>query len=148
MPPWRRGARSVLFLALASVSAAGCAPLPTGTVSGKVTTSDGKPLPKGLITFLSEVGKKDVYNAAIVNGQYLTSEIPAGPAKVVIVPALETAGGAGVPVEKGNDRVPQPKPADGKKPIEVPAKYQNADTSGLHLTVQSGENTFDVNLRP
>jgi hypothetical protein len=121
---------------------------PPGTVSGKVMTSDGKPLPKGLITFLSEVGNNDVYNAAIVNGQYLISEIPAGPAKVVIQPAIETGNGPEVPVEKRNDLAPPPKSADGKKRIEVPAKYQNADTSGLHLIVQSGENTFDVNLRP
>jgi hypothetical protein len=44
--------------------------------------------------------------------------------------------------------VPRPNPGDGKKLIEVAAKYQNADRSGLHLTVQSGENTFDVDLRP
>jgi hypothetical protein len=148
MPPSRRGSGFLLFLALASVSAAGCSSPPTGTVSGKVMTSDGKPLPKGLITFLSEVGNKDVFNAAIVNGKYVTSEIPAGPAKVVIAPALERAGGAEVPLEKGNDLAPRPNPADAKKRIEVPVKYQNADTSGLQLIVQTGENTFDVDLRP
>jgi hypothetical protein len=145
MPTWGRGSGSLLYLALASVSAAGCVSPPPGTVSGKVMTPDGKPLPKALITFLSEVGNKDVFNAAIVNGKYLTSEIPAGPAKVVIMPALEheKAGGAQVPVGKGNDLAPS-----GKKGIEVPAKYQNADTSGLLVMVQSGENTFDVDLRP
>lgn len=152
MHSWRRSLRSLLFLALASVSAAGCGGVgggPTGTVSGKVMTSDGKPLAKGLITFLSEVGNKDVFNAAIVNGKYLTSEMPAGSAKVVITPDLGKSGGQGVsPNKEGNDLAPRPNPADGNKQIEVPAKYQNADTSGLQFTVQSGENTFDVKLTP
>jgi hypothetical protein len=139
----------LLFLALASLSAAGCVPPPTGTVSGIVKTSDGKPLPKGLITFLSEVGNRDVFNAVIVNGKYLTSEVPAGPAKVVIVPDLARSVGTGVsPNQEGNDLVPRRNPADEKKLAEVPAKYQNADTSGLHVIVQTGENTFDVDLRP
>lgn len=31
---------------------------------------------------------------------------------------------------------------------ELPVKYENEKTSGLFLTVQPGDNTFDINLQP
>src|SRR5262245_18457053 len=122
---------AVLTLALFCLGCGG-----TGVVSGKVTVN-GVALPKELITFLSEVGNKDVYNAAIADGVYRTAEIPCGPAKVIIIPAL----GEGPPPEaKGIDLRPPVRPVRGKANVQVPAKYQSADTSGLQLTIKPGEN--------
>src|SRR5262245_2998889 len=135
-------------LALMTALGAGCGS-PPGTVSGTVKVN-GQPLPKGLITFLSEVGNKDPYSAQIIDGKYQTSPIPAGPAKVMIIPGLESAAPSEPPKEgQGNDLMPTVQPGRVKKPgLVVPDKYQNAETSGLSLTVKSGENTFDVDMKP
>ncbi|ASV72977.1 hypothetical protein THTE_0375 [Thermogutta terrifontis] len=31
---------------------------------------------------------------------------------------------------------------------ELPAKYENEKTSGLFITVQPGQNTFNIDLKP
>lgn len=129
------------WLLLAAVCLIGCGPPPKGTVSGKITVN-GKPLPEGLITFLSQVGKKEVSNAKIKNGEYQTDEMLAGPAKIVIIPTLAQET---IPVDKGDVRPP---PKGKAKSLDVPSKYQDANTSGLEITVNAGANTFDKDLVP
>ncbi|HEX3150282.1 MAG TPA: hypothetical protein VHR66_19555 [Gemmataceae bacterium] len=107
---------------------------------------NGKPLTRGLITFLPQSGKNDPINAAIIDGEFDTlMTVPPGVSKIYIIPSSskpeEATGG-------GNDLVPKPKSA-AKDPNAVPTKYQNADTSGLTVTVKSGETvTFDKDLTP
>jgi hypothetical protein len=113
-----------------------------GSVKGKVTVG-GKPLPKGMITFLSEGGNKDPYSAAIVNGEYAIPDMPAAPARVYIVPP---ASNGPPPVDRG-DSTPALRPGRQTR-LVVPERYQNAQTSGLTLTVNKGENTFDADLVP
>ena len=126
---------------------AGCGPPRTGTVSGKITVR-GKPLSKGLITFLSQVGNKDSYNAAIVNGEYRTGEIPVGLARIVIIPAMRASPSTPPEEAKRGDRIPQPKPRGSKSVDDVPAKYHSANTSSLHMTIEPGVNDFSTNLVP
>jgi hypothetical protein len=124
-------------------TAVGCGTDPgRGSVKGKITVN-GKVLAKGRITFLSEGGNKDPFSTAIVNGEYFIPDIPAALAKVYIVPPLSDDP---LPVDKG-DIVPTARPGRGPR-IVVPDKYQNATTSGLSLTVQKGENTFNADLVP
>ena len=144
--------RSPARWAVAAVlaAAAGCGPPPTGTVSG-VVKAGGQPVASGLITFESEVGKRDVFSAAIIDGKYATDEIPVGPTKVSVInrqgnpaapPPKETKLMAG----QGSDLAPPPKqrgPAG-----EVPAKYSSSDTSGLTYDVTKGPNTKDYDLTP
>ncbi len=113
-----------------------------GSVKGKITVG-GKPLPKGMITFMSEAGNKDPFSSAIVNGDYAIPDMPAGGAKVYIIPPLSDTP---PPKDKG-DLTPPPKLGKGPK-LVVADKYQNAATSGLSLTVKKGENVFDADLVP
>jgi hypothetical protein len=126
---------------------AGCGgPRGKGTVSGKITVG-GKPLSKGLITFLSQVGNKDSYNAAIVNGEYQTGEIPVGPATIVILPAMRASPNTPPEEAKSGDLIPQGKPG-GSKTMDVPEKYHSANTSALQTTIKPGVNDFSTDLVP
>jgi hypothetical protein len=140
-------AAAVGTLALAISSLAGCGSGGTGVVAGKVTVG-GQPLKEGLVTFSSEVGNRDVYNAAIRDGEYRTDPIPCGLAKITVYPpypgprmtAEEKAGGDRV-------RTGPPKGRGGKDegPVVDP-KYGNTETSGLSYTVKPGEQRHDVEL--
>lgn len=142
-PPFRAATRAAAgLLAVSLACAAGCNSDPgKGTISGKITVN-GKPLPGGMITFLPEGGKRDPFSAAIVNGEYSVPDVTAGPAKAYIT---SHQGEEPPPIGKG-DITPVPRPGRKGK-AEVPAKYGNPDTSGLALTVQKGDNTFDADLK-
>ncbi|HEV3203014.1 MAG TPA: hypothetical protein VGY77_01465 [Gemmataceae bacterium] len=120
----------------------------SGTISGTVTVN-GQKLKRGLVTFLPENTKKGVFNAAIIEGKYEVSGVPVGLAKVVIIPALDPPGTGENPPE-GNDGMVRPAvaPKHDDFATTVPAKYQDAATSSLELTVKSGQNDYDVNLTP
>jgi hypothetical protein len=133
-------------LPLLFLLAAGCANAGKGTVKGKITVK-GKALPRGLITFESQVGRRDSYSAAIINGDYETVEIPAGLAKISIVPSLISVT-EGPPAEaKGGDLHP-PVHAKKAEKIEVPEKYHLSTTSSLEMTIKPGENYFNQDLEP
>ena len=142
-PPARppRWAAAVAFAGLA----AGCGPAPTGTVSGTVTVG-GRPVPSGLITFSSEVGARDSFSAAVLDGRYATGPIPAGPTKVTVIP--RGANPAEAPAGKGGGDLAPPPKAAAKRAATVPPKYGAADTSGLTFDVARGENTKDFDLAP
>ena len=75
------GLTAFLFAALFS---SGCGDSSAkGTVSGNIKVN-GKPLKSGLITFDSQVGKRDPYSAKIIDGYYQTTEIPVGATKISI----------------------------------------------------------------
>ena len=105
---------------------------------------NGKPLVSGLIVFLPQAGKNDPINAAIKDGAFDSGPMPSGPAKIYIIPSsVQREGGGG-----GNDLVPAKK-AGGADPGSVPAKYQDAETSGLTVDVKPGApTTFDKDLTP
>jgi len=130
-----------LFVFLAATT--GCSNDPgRGSVKGKITV-DGKPLPKGMITFLSEAGNKDPFSSAIVNGEYAIPDMPAAAAKVYIILPLSDEP---LQVDKGDLMAPV-RPGRVSK-LTVNEKYQNSATSGLEFTLQKGENTYDINLNP
>ena len=119
----------------------------SGMITGTVTVN-GQKLKRGLVTFMPEDTKKGVFNATIIEGKYEVSGVPTGLAKVVIIPGLDPPGTAGNPPE-GNDQAPPAKPSKKEDlATSVPAKYHDAATSGLELTVKSGRNDYDVNLTP
>jgi hypothetical protein len=111
-------------------------------------TANGKKLKRGLITFLPENTKRGIFNAAIVDGKYEVSGVPIGFAKVVIIPGMDPPGTGGNPPD-GNDRAPATAPSKKEDfATSVPARYHDAATSGLELTVKPGQNDYDVNLTP
>jgi hypothetical protein len=134
-----RRAVPALAVAIAVLLPTGCGQA-TGRVKGTIKVG-GVPLKRGLITFLSDSGKKDAFAAAIIDGVYETDPIPVGEAKVYILNSLEEE----IDLSKGNDLVPMRKkrgPAGG----QVPAEYGSPDTSGLTITINPGMNTYDKDL--
>ena len=140
--------------------ASGCSLGGGSEVSGTVTYK-GSALPGGSIVFKAADGKE--YGGAIgKDGKYFVDKIPTGSMKVYFnMPAPSTATGAqNVPKGMEEDMKKKMKPPPGvpaeamkaygdkdqNKVPEIPAKYKNADTSGLTYDVKSGKNTYDVPL--
>lgn len=136
--------------AAAVFAAAGCGPPPTGTVSGVVKVG-GQPVASGLITFESEVGKRDVFSAAVIDGKYATDPIPVGPTKVSVVTRQGNPAAAPAPKEgklmagQSGDLTAPPRAAAAGG---VPTKYNSSATSGLTYDVTAGENKKDFDLTP
>ncbi len=109
-----------------------------GTIQGKVTYN-GKPLTGGTLTLVST--DKQTHSADIdAAGTYQLKELAPGDYTV----AVETESIK--PKEN-------PKPPDDEKPakagqayVKIPAKYGDAEKSGLTVKVQKGENTYDIEL--
>jgi hypothetical protein len=120
---------------------------PTGVVSGTIHVQ-GKPVSRGLITFLSEVDERDAFNAAIINGSYRTSPIPCGPARIIIVVTPQPAANKTAKAMDSGDEQPVIRPGSGKSKSVDLSRYHRPDTSGLQLEVKRGENTFDADLQP
>jgi hypothetical protein len=105
-----------------------------GSVSGRVTLN-GAPLPAGVISFHSEVGNREVCNAAVRDGGYSLDGVPTGKALVTVTSTqANPRGDTGSPASLGR--------------AAVPARYAKPGTSGLSLTVQPGSQTFPVDLTP
>jgi hypothetical protein len=129
------------MLALALVGCGRTGP-PIGSVSGKVTLN-GKPVTNADICFASPEG----YGASArlsANGEFrLGSQygpgIPLGKYRVSIVPRRsETGPSPFAPTPSG--------PKASKTPGEVPAKYQNMETSGLTANVDGQQRVFTFDL--
>jgi hypothetical protein len=134
-----------LFLLLLSVGCTG-----KGSISGRVTL-DGKPLPLGTITFHSEEGRHDVFNASIRDGSYAIDGVQAGKARVTIVsvdPARVGAAAASTGQAGGSDVKPRAAPAATPGFVAVPERYANPEQSGLTWQVLVGAQVYDVDLKP
>lgn len=142
-----RRAGSILLLAAFALLAISCGFKGSGTVKGTITVN-GKKLDRGLITFLSEEGKKDSFSAAIVDGEYETEAIPTGKAKIVVIGSDESGAAAPVQKDLGDLVAPAKSGAAKADPIIVPDQYQNAHTTPLSITIKTGSNQFDADLTP
>ena len=138
------GGRAV-FLALA-VAAVALTPLACGRsgpemarVSGKVTYQ-GKPVPKGTVSFVStDPGRRNATGQLDQSGYYrLQTEEPDDGAEL---------GDYQVTLYSHEEPILDYRP---KVPVKaqrlVPQKYEDPKTSGLKRTVKSGSNTFDFEL--
>ncbi|MGH7170553.1 MAG: carboxypeptidase-like regulatory domain-containing protein [Gemmataceae bacterium] len=119
-----------------------------GTVSGKVTYQD-KPLPGGFITFIRDAGGS--YFAKIdKDGIYRVPNIPSGPT-IICVRALEPPRhpeGMIPPseiVKRGKDALKSP--ATSGSYVLIPAKYGDAEKSGLTLDVKGGSQEYNIPLK-
>jgi hypothetical protein len=103
-----------------------------GTVFGKVTYR-GQPVPTGKVSILSEDGV--VCSGDIrADGRYIVYRVPPGAAKfaVAVYPAA----------------APGPVLVSAPRPVPVPRRYRDFDTSGLILSVTRGGQLFHIELRP
>ena len=139
LPIRARCRAALLAAALLALTPIGCGVSGMGSVSGRVTYQ-GKPVPKGTITFVTRLpNKRNAVGALQADGSYqLQTEQPGDGAGV---------GDYVVTVYAHDEPVLDYIPAKPVKPkLLAPAKYENPDTSGLKATVTSGSNRFDFTL--
>ena len=123
---------------LSVLTLVGCSEPKTAKVSGSVTF-DGKPLPAGTISFLSEKGGAAVVGA-IDDGRYVIAQVPIGPVQIAVVtepPHPQMMSPDGKPVGG------QPKPY-----VAIPVRYATVEKSDLKATVIKGEQTIPIDLKP
>jgi hypothetical protein len=118
----------------------GCGGAYDSTASG-VVTLDGKPVPRGTVSFHPVAGGPAAYAMIGDDGSYTVQTgraggLPAGDYQVSITAnenaaVAQTAGGG---------------PPPPGKPI-TPLWYRMKETSGLQVTVKPGSNTIDLELK-
>jgi hypothetical protein len=123
-----------------------------GEVSGEVTYN-GKPIPWGRITFVSQVGNRKAISSSIRNGAYQIKDCPAGPVKISVESFKAVARNAKVrPQGMAKGFKPpeseEPPPEAVGKHLAIPLKYGNSDSSGLEYTVRSGSQSHNIPLTP
>jgi hypothetical protein len=146
-------------LLLALVLLAGCGP-GKGEVSGKVTYK-GAPLPGGLLTFRHADSRHNSVAVELAEDGSFKVVLPAGE----VTASVDNTGLAPVPelappsltvplspeAKKALGSTAQPKASGGatkrsNRYVEIPARYQDAETSGLTFTVKGGSQTQDFAL--
>jgi len=137
-PRIRAGLLFVLALALTATGCGSSGP-EMASVYGTVTYQ-GKPVPKGTVSFVSADGKhRNATGQLDANGSYkLQTEASGDGAE---------PGDYDVTVYAHDEVLLDYKPKVAAKPtILAPTKYENPKTSGLKRTVKSGSNKFDLEL--
>jgi hypothetical protein len=143
MPAMFRNVRVASLLAVLALGFCGCGG--AGRVSGTVT-KDGQPVRSGVITFVSRDGKGTALASIKKDGTYTAANVPVGETSVILVNAMEEPDFTG-PVTVSDAAKPSGKRAPPPKaPIAIPDKYGKPETSGLTLTVRSGDNPYDIDV--
>ena len=148
---------------LSSVALLGCSKKNSSSaarVSGSLTYN-GQPIKGGVMYFHDSEGK--AYAAKISpDGTYSASDIPVGELIVTVDTDPLNPGRANAPkgptaearmkMDQSMSRRPDapsggtPPPSPADLYIKIPAKYANAKTSPLTVTLDSGRNVKDINL--
>jgi hypothetical protein len=132
----------VLLVALLGLALAGCGQrVERGRISGKITFQ-GQPVTEGIVLFCNSSQGVNMSAAIKPNGSYeiVTMEgagLPLGAYRVSVCPPPEIPY-MGPPGS-------QPKP---KQYANIPKKYRRYETADLTLTVKSGANPFDIDMKP
>jgi hypothetical protein len=141
------------------IGLAGCSPANLrAKVKGKVKFFD-KTLTAGTVAFTSKDGRIGTANIDF-EGNYEMNDAPVGEVTITVsvprMPMGPMPGGApkpppGVPEMRppgeigGGSTAPA---IDPKKIVQIPGKYEKAETSGLTFTVEKGQQTHDITLSP
>ncbi|HEY7156780.1 MAG TPA: hypothetical protein VH575_22620 [Gemmataceae bacterium] len=108
-----------------------------GDVSGTVRYQ-GKPLPKGTITFYDETNQ--AVTSPIADGKYtMPNKVAAGKVKVAVMLPMFIA-------MAGDRESAARMAAEQKNMPNLPAHYADAEKSGLDRTVKQGSQTIDFDL--
>jgi hypothetical protein len=149
---------ALVLLVLFTGLLAGCGGKKTGTVSGKITVKGKAPNIDGLqITFVGEDGRI-ASGSVSPEGTYTVSGVPVGVCKVGL--PVQSSAQAKAPPDRTDDGTvdhkalakweAEQKAAAAKeaKSSSVPQKLRDPLTSGLVVTVVSGETaTFDYDIK-
>src|SRR5262249_39142554 len=121
-PPRRLWILVLLLLSVAS-SVPGCA-RGKGSITGKVSLN-GNPVATGLISFHSEVGNREVFNAPIRDGSYTIEGVPEGSATITVRSLGSASPTVSAPTKNGPDGA-LPKNTKGsaiRSPDRIPDRY-------------------------
>jgi hypothetical protein len=145
--PCRAAAIKSALLGLSLLLLAGCdsgkkVPPPWGGLSGSVTLS-GKPAKEVTVVFENRQSGVALTNTTDDNGHFEirsaeSAGLPVGDYKISIVPTYHLVPTDGLAI-KG----PHP-----EANFAVPAKYQEAKTSGLTCIIHEGQNSLDLAMTP
>lgn len=128
---------TVTFVVIAALPLlAGCG-RSWGEVSGTVRYQ-GKPLPKGSITFYDEANQS-LTSAINADGSYNVSKVATGKVKVAVSLPMYIA-------MQGDTKGMARMAAERRTLPNLPVRYADAEKSGLDREVKSGSQTIDFDL--
>ncbi len=108
-----------------------------GQVSGTVRYQ-GKPLPKGSITFYDEANQA-VSSPIDADGKYTMPKVAAGKIKVAVALPMYIA-------MAGDDKGAAKMRAEQRTLPSLPVRYADTEKSGLNRDVKAGSQTIDFDL--
>lgn len=132
---------SILGAVIAMLAFAnGCHAPTTGEVSGKATFQ-GQPIGWGTIAMID--AKEVVGSGVIRAGLYKIPKAPLGPCKVTVIahPPPPQLAQFGSTKATGNSSQPAAF-------VPLPERYQDPEKSGLSFTVKTGQQVYDIDLKP
>jgi hypothetical protein len=104
-------------------------------------TYQGQPLPIGTVSFWDS-NNQCLASLRLFEGKYAAPvKVPVGPVKITVTTPASSSGGRRSNMVHKNKRV------EKISVIPIPAKYGNADQSGLTYTVKPGPNTYNIDLQ-
>jgi hypothetical protein len=140
--PWV--AKAVLFcFVLATLEGCG-ASKPGGTVNGKVSYK-GESVGAGMVTFFGSTADQVASASIAKDGTYTASGVPLGQVRVTV--STPSPGPTAEQVAKNGFLKRKNVKASGEKTVSLPAKFANAATSQLTLTVSEGSQPYDIELK-
>lgn len=144
----------VLLVLLFLVGMAGCGSksgqLPTAPVTGRVTYQ-GKPVPRGEITFVptaSQPGVRNAYGTLDEQGRYRLTTYREGDGAVLGTHQVMIVAREELPADVGKQMTPDGILVPGKQAKSlIPERYSDPATSGLTAEVKDGRNEFNFELK-
>jgi hypothetical protein len=133
-------------LLLLAAAAGGCGKS-TATLSGTVTYR-GRPVTSGEVVFLAEVGTATAHAPIGPDGHYTVKGVPRGTVKVAVdnPPPSWYATGQRLPAALANDPEVREARAQAAHYVPTPWPYRDPNHSGLTHSVESGSQTYDIDL--
>ena len=128
-----------LAVFIGGVLLVGCAAEDQATVVGKVTM-DGRPLDRGVVTFVNALGKSSAGISGQIHGDG-TYDVQIGQSGEVVAGEYAVAVVARTPSITTQEGAP---PTPGE--LLVPDRYTRIETSGLRYHVRPGKNIIDIAL--
>ena len=139
----RRSLLMAGWLVLTSFVLTGCGwQKKQATVEGKATI-DGSPANSGNVIFTSDDGARAFSVRILPDGTYRAIDVPLGSMKVAVKPASRQQ--RALLKKKGKTAQEAARVPTGPA-VPIPKKYHDADTSGLTTTIQSGSNTYNIEI--
>jgi hypothetical protein len=141
-PGWMAKA-ALLFLLFATLE--GCGGSKSGgTINGKVSYK-GESVGAGTVTFFGSTADQVASASIAKDGTYTASGVPVG--KVTVTVTTPPPGPTEEQIKKNGFLKRKNIKASTDKVVSVPAKFANAATSHLSLTVSEGSQPYDIELK-